>query len=151
MKNRVDAYNNVFSLEISLSCYEMQMSIAWSAHLGAFPCCIVVGAFGIREQIDIRKGIRDIRSSLSTRYRRARQFTAPALSQLPRIFVSLTGIEKPVLQPGLRPRARMKLWFPIVLDADTRDVLNCFLLRSGRRSERVAGASHRKHEPSRIR
>ena len=64
----------------------MQMSIMQRAR-GAFPCCIVVVTLRIRERIDIRKEIRDIRSNLSTRYRRARRLTSLSL---PRSFAAPT-------------------------------------------------------------
>lgn len=63
--------------------------------------------------------------------------TSPAVSRLPWIFVSLTGIEKPVLQPTLWLRVRMKLWFS---NAKTRDVLNCMLFEDTER-ERVVQMS----------
>lgn len=99
------------------------------AKFDAFPRCISQ-SFHIHDRIDIRKGIRDIRSNPPKRYHRALRPISLTVSQHPRIFVSLTGIEKPTLQPGLWPRARMKLWFPAVSDVDGGNVLNCFLLKN---------------------
>lgn len=113
-KNRVDACIKTFSSsEFFLPSYEMQMSIARYSALGAFSCCISVVALRIRNRIDIFARGFTISDQACRRDTVVRvDSTSPAVSQLPRIFVSLTGIEEPVLQPGLRSRARMKLWFP---------------------------------------
>lgn len=117
-KNRVDVacITTFFSSEFFLPSYEMQMSIARYSALGAFSCCIVV-ALRIRNRIDIFARGFAISDQACRRDTVVHvDSTSPTVSQLLRIFVSLTGIEEPVLQPGLRSRARMKLWFP---DAET--------------------------------
>lgn len=109
-KNRVDAcITTFFSSEFFFPSYEMQMSVTRYCALGAFSCCIVV-ALRIRNRIDIFARGFTISDQVCRRNTVVRvDSTSPAVLQLPQIFVSLTRIEKPVLQPGLRPRARMKL------------------------------------------